>query len=89
MQAARGDEIAFIGMAGLDDEGPMEDFIDRFGLGAFPHAYDADGSIWAGFGTIGRSAFVFVNDDGTTLSTSYGAYDADDVNAEIDRLLAS
>lgn len=76
-------------MAGLDDAGPARAFIERYGLEAFPHAHDADGSLWARFGTIGRSAFIFIDDDGTMEATAYGEYgDADKLSAKIDELLA-
>lgn len=90
MHQEHGDEIAFLGMAGLDDLGPVAGFVDRYGLDAFPHAYDEDGSIWARFGTIGRSVFVFVDDDGTIESTGYGEYgDADKLDAKITELLSN
>lgn len=77
-------------MAGLDDLGPVEDFVERHGLEGFPHAYDADGEIWSRFGTIGRSVFVFVDDDGTIEATGYGEYgDADKLDAKITELLSS
>jgi len=76
-------------MAGLDELGPIEDFVDRFGVDGFPHAYDADGSLWARFGTISRSAFVFVDDDGSVEVTSYGEYgDEAKLDAKVDELLA-
>lgn len=77
-------------MAGLDDLGPVSDFVERFELGGFPHAYDEDGAIWQRFGTISRSAFVFVDDDGTIEQTAYGEYgDEDKLNAKIDELLGT
>lgn len=75
-------------MAGLDGLGPMEDFVERFGLDGFAHAYDEDGSVWARFGTIQRSAFVFVDDDGTFEATEYGGLDEEDLEERIDALLA-
>lgn len=75
-------------MAGLDSSGAMADFVSRYDLAGFPHAIDPDGGIWAGFGNITRSAFVFVNDDGTVEQTAYGALDEDGLRARIDALLA-
>jgi hypothetical protein len=90
VQAARGDEVTFIGMAGLDDVGASRAFIERYGLEAFPHAHDADGSLWARFGTIGRSAFVFLSRDGDMEPTGFGEYgDADKLSAKIDELLGA
>jgi hypothetical protein len=89
VQAARGDEVTFVGMAGLDDPGASRAFIERYGLEGFPHAHDADGSLWARFGTISRSAFVFLDADGTMEATGFGEYgDADELSAKIDELLA-
>lgn len=77
-------------MAGLDDLGPALDFIARHGLDGFPHAHDADGSLWARFGTISRSSFVFLRADGTFETSGYGEYgDADKLSDKIDELLAS
>jgi hypothetical protein len=77
-------------MAGLDDLGPVEDFVERYGLDGFAHAYDADGTLWRRFGTIGRSAFVFVDGDGSLEATSYGEYgDVEKLDAKIDELLAT
>lgn len=75
-------------MAGLDDRGPMVDFVEDHGLAAFPHVYDADGSIWQRFGTITRSAFVFVNDDGSIEKTGYGVYSVEEIEERIDDLLS-
>ncbi len=76
-------------MAGLDDRGPMVDFVEDHGLRDFIHVYDDDGSIWQRFGTITRSAFVFVDDDGSIETTGYGVYGVDEINERIDALLAS
>ena len=76
-------------MAGLDDAGSMADFVERHGLDGFPHAYDPDGSIWQRFGTISRSAFVFVDDDGSISKTEYGSVDAAELEERIDELLAT
>ena len=75
-------------MAGLDGQDAMADFVDRHGLDGFPHAIDPDGSIWLRFGSITRSAFVFVDDDGTFETTSYGVLGEDTLEDRIDELLS-
>ncbi len=75
-------------MAGLDDQDAVRDFIARHGLDGFPHLYDPDGSIWQGFGTITRSAFIFVNDDGTMERTSFGVLGEAAIDRRIDDLIA-
>lgn len=76
-------------MAGLDDPDKMRDFVERYGLEAFPHAIDPDGAIWQRFGSITRSAFVFVDADGTTTATDYGVLGEAELEARIDDLVAS
>ena len=90
MHQERGDEIAFLGMPGLADLGAVEDFVAQHGLEGFPQAYDEDGAIWQRFGGIGRSSFVFVDDDGTVEVTGYGEYgDPEKLDAKIDELLST
>lgn len=43
----------------------MANFVDEFGVGAFDHLADSEGSVWEQFGIITQPAFAFVNDDGT------------------------
>ncbi len=56
-------EIQFIGLAGRDDQGPMRDFVERYGID-FPTVVDRDGSIWRRFGVSGQPAWVFFNGRG-------------------------
>lgn len=89
MHERRGDEITFIGMAGLGDVGPMEDFVERHGLGGFPHLVDDDGELWARFGMTSRSTFAFVDDDGSVARTTFGVLGEDELERRIDELLAT
>lgn len=89
LAADRGDEVLFLGMAGLADVGDMEDFVDRHGLSGFPHAVDADGAIWSDFEVTSQSVFVFVNDDGSVSRTEYGVQGRAALDAAVDDLLAS
>ena len=59
-----GDRVAFIGVPGRDDTGPMEAFVEEFGLGSFPHAVDENGSLWAMFGVSYQPAWAFVSAEG-------------------------
>lgn len=68
----------------------MAAFVDRHGVGSFPHVVDPEGasaSVWARFGIVTQPAWVFVNDDGTT-ETLVGILGEDGLNAEIDDLLS-
>lgn len=74
-------------MSGRDDVGPMADFVEQFGLGSFPHAADADGSIWRSFGVTTQPAWAFVDDDGS-FEVLVGALGADGLRSRIESLLA-
>jgi peroxiredoxin len=60
--AAAHPEIAFLGLAGRDDVGPMQEFVDRYEI-EFPTLVDSDGALWRRFGVAGQPAWVFF--DGT------------------------
>ncbi len=68
----------------------MAAFVERHGVGSFPHVVDPEGaseSVWARFGIVTQPAWVFVNDDGST-ETLVGILGEDGLNAEIDALLS-
>jgi hypothetical protein len=76
-------------MAGLDDVAPMRGFVERHGLGFFPHAVDPDGRLWARLGVLGQPAWIFVRADGTVERRVPGALSEGALAAELDHLLAS
>lgn len=82
-------DVHFVGMTGQADTAEMAEFVTRHGLDGIPNVIDPDGSIWARFASITRSAFIFVDDDGSTSRTDYGVLSVDEINARIDDLLAN
>lgn len=85
MHENHGDRVTFIGVAGRDDLSPITDFIETFGVGAFEHAVDDDGAIWAEYSITTQPAFVFMNDDGTA-TTHVGPLGVDGLTAAVAEL---
>jgi len=79
------DQVPIVGMAGRDDTGPMEEFVERHGLDAIPHAVDADGSLWADFGVRGQPAWVFIDRTGRS-SVVFGALSERELADRLDTL---
>lgn len=73
------EDVVVLGVAGLGSTETSETFIeDHPGIENFPHIYDEDGSLWAGFGVTGQPTLVLINEDGTSRSHS-GAYAPQDI----------
>lgn len=85
MQREYRDDVTFVGVAGRDDLSAINEFIETLDVGAFEHAVDDDGSLWAGYGITTQPSFVFINDDGTT-STHVGALGVDGLTEILDDL---
>jgi len=60
-----GDDIAFIGVAGQDEPGEINGFIDNFGVGDFVHVNDQGSHLWQLFGISAQPTYVLVDDTGT------------------------
>lgn len=54
-----------IGVAGRDEIEAAQDFVEATGVGDFQHIFDADGSIWTGYGVFLQPSTAFINQDGT------------------------
>ena len=67
----------------------MRAFVQRTGTGEFPHIADVSGDLWQAFGTGGRSTFLFINDDGTSALTTYGAVRESELRTRVEGLIAS
>jgi len=78
-------KVAFIGIAGRDDVGPMQDFVRRYDLGFFAHAADTDGGLWAKLGVSGQPAWIFVDRAGHAR-LSYGALSEPQLERALDEI---
>ena len=66
MQRQFDGQVEIIGVAGRDDLGEMQAFVNDTGASGFEHIADSSGDVWAQYGVTSQPAFVFINDDGTT-----------------------
>ncbi|WP_309114399.1 redoxin domain-containing protein [Saccharothrix sp.] len=57
-------QVTFLGVAALDKEPAMRDFVQRFGLGGFQHLADLDSAVWKRFGVTAQPAYAFISRDG-------------------------
>lgn len=64
VQASLGDEVTFIGVAGLGEIPEMQAFVEDYGLSAFAHLADVDGSVWSHFGVTRQPAYAFIDAGG-------------------------
>lgn len=63
-EAAKNTKAQFVGVAAQDEVPAMQDFVDRFGLGSFPHIADTDAAIWKRFGVTYQPAYAFIGSNG-------------------------
>jgi peroxiredoxin len=62
------DTVQVVGVAGLGSgEAAMREFVDRHGLGAFPHLADDDGQVWRRFGVTTQEYFVILDASGQVI----------------------
>jgi thiol-disulfide isomerase/thioredoxin len=57
-------DATFVGVAALDQEPAMQEFVDKYDLG-FTNIADVDGAVWQRFGVTAQPAFAFVGADGS------------------------
>lgn len=63
-EAAKSSGVQFVGVAAQDQIPAMQGFVDRFGLGSFPHIADLEGKTWKRFGVTYQPAYAFVSSNG-------------------------
>ncbi|MEV0233355.1 redoxin domain-containing protein [Nonomuraea sp. NPDC050786] len=79
-------EVAFVGVAGLDTEAAMKEFVQRTGTGNLVHLSDAKGVAWTKLGVSQQSTFVFMKPDGSTEKAS-GPLSQDKLDEHLRELL--
>ena len=81
-------DVEFLGMAGLDSEGPMSDFVAKYGLD-FPQAIDTDGTLWPTFGVPAQPAWAFIDGQTGEVKTFLGPLPAAQVEEQLALLEAN
>ncbi|MGP3999091.1 redoxin domain-containing protein [Streptomyces sp. 8N706] len=56
-----------VGVAGLDKNAAMKDFVADTGTSAFPHLSDEQGEVWKRFKVTEQSRYVILDKDGKTV----------------------
>ncbi|MEU9373681.1 redoxin family protein [Streptomyces sp. NPDC048255] len=56
-----------VGVAGLDKNTAMKDFVADTGTGSFPHLSDENGEVWKRFKVTEQSRYVILDKNGTTV----------------------
>lgn len=86
-EAARANpEATFVGVAALDQEPAMQEFIDKYDIGFFTNIADVDGAVWQRFGVTAQPAFAFVGADGS-VDVVRGTLGAPTLNTRISTLV--
>ncbi|MGP3961096.1 redoxin domain-containing protein [Nonomuraea sp. 3N208] len=81
-------DVSFVGVAGLDTEAEMKDFVRRTGTGDLVHLSDEKGAVWTRLGITQQSTFVFMKPDGSTAKAS-GPLGSDELDSLVAKLLAA
>ena len=86
-EAARANpDATFVGVAALDQQPAMQEFVDRYGLDFFTNIADIDGAVWQRFGVTAQPAFAFVTADGS-VDVVPGTLGAPALNTRISTLV--
>lgn len=78
-------QVTFIGVAGHDTVGRMQEFVERHDVGHFPHAATEDGSLWARWEVAYQPAFVLIDPEGEIVFKEVRP-DLADLEAELEAL---
>ncbi|MEV0627632.1 redoxin domain-containing protein [Nonomuraea wenchangensis] len=68
--AAQHKDVTFIGIAGLDTEAAMKEFVQRTDTSDLVHLSDTKGAVWTKLGVSQQSTFVFMKPDGSLQKAS-------------------
>ncbi|MFG1945989.1 redoxin domain-containing protein [Nonomuraea sp. NPDC048826] len=78
-------DVAFVGVAGLDAQPAMREFVRSTGTGDLVHLSDQQGAVWTRLGVSQQSVFVFVKPGGGTTKVT-GPLGRDGLEAEIAKI---
>lgn len=78
-------DVTFVGVASLDTEAAMKEFVEQTGTGGITHLSDEKGQVWAKLGVASQSTFLFVRPDGTTAKAT-GPLGAEELTAQVEKL---
>jgi peroxiredoxin len=81
-----GDQVAIVGVAGLDKAAAMPEFIRLAKVESITNLSDETGEVWKRFGITSQSTFVLIDATGTI--TFQGRLDADEVPGRVAELLS-
>lgn len=82
-----GEDVTFVGVAGLDEVSNMRAFVERHGL-EFSQLADPDGSLSAThFEIRGHSSWIFIDGDTGALRRHVGPLSAEELEAFVTDLL--
>ncbi|MEU4514601.1 redoxin domain-containing protein [Nonomuraea wenchangensis] len=68
--AAQHKDVTFVGIAGLDTEAAIKQFVQRTDTSDLVHLADTEGTVWTKLGVSEQSTFVFMKPDGSLEKTS-------------------
>ena len=77
VQQQFGEDVRIIGVPGLSDVASMEQFVSIVGVESIDHIPDPNGVLWERFNVQQQRTYVYIDNDGSTTTTSYGALPED------------
>lgn len=80
-------DVAFIGVAGLDTEAAMKEFVQSTKTGTIVQLSDDKGVVWTKLGVSEQSTFVFMRPDGST-GREWGPLTTEELTGYVTTLLA-
>ena len=88
VQKSVGDDVTFVGVAGLGPVKDMKAFVSDYRVGAFSHLADVKGKVWRRFGVVQQPAHAFIDDDGS-VKLVRGELDRKGLIKHVDNLTAN
>ena len=79
--------MQFVGLASSDSNARMKEFVERHGVGFFPHASDPRGELRAQLGVVGQPNWWFVNGSDGNIEKVYGELGQKGLTDRVEALL--